>query len=102
MITRVTRIDRSSTTLPESTIAVSYGYGGFYGYYTSVWQTVSAPAQTDAGPTWTLSETRLFDAKNGALAWTGLVDTRESDKLDAAMTQYINVIFDAMVADKVL
>jgi hypothetical protein len=102
MITRVTRIDRSSTTLPESTLAVSYGYGGFYGYYTSVWQTVSAPAQTDAGPTWTLSETRLFDAKNGALAWTGLVDTRESDKLDAAMTQYINVIFDAMVADKVL
>ena len=49
-----------------------------------------------------VQETRLFDAKTGALAWTGLVDTKHNDKLDAAMTQYINVVFDAMVADKVL
>ena len=97
IITRVIRIDRSSTTLPGSTVAV-----GFYGYYSSVWQTVSTPAQTVTGPTWTVSETRLFDAKTGALAWTGLVDTKQNDKLDAAMTQYINVIFDAMVGDKVL
>jgi hypothetical protein len=97
MITRVTRIDRSSTIVPGSTVEV-----GFYGYYAGVWQTVSTPAQTVSGTTWTVSETRLFDAKNGALAWTGLVDTRENDKLDAAMTQYIDVIFDAMVGDKVL
>jgi hypothetical protein len=97
MITRVIRIDRSSTTVPGSTVDV-----GFYGYYAGVWQTVSTPAQTLTGSTWTVSETRLFDARNGALAWTGLVDTRENDKLDAAMTQYINVIFDAMVGDKVL
>ena len=99
MITRVIRIDRSSTTVPGSTLAVS---SGFYGYYGGVWETVSVPAQTVTGSTWTVSETRLFDAKTGALAWTGLVDTKENDKLDAAMTQYINVIFDAMVGDKVL
>jgi len=99
MITRVIRLDRSSTTVPGSTIAVS---SGFYGYYGGVWETVSVPAQTVTGPTWTVSETRLFDAKNGALAWTGLVDTKQNDKLDAAMTQYIDVIFDAMVGDKVL
>jgi hypothetical protein len=102
MITRVTRIDRSSTTLAGSTVAVSYGWGGFYGYYAGVWQTVSTPAQTVTGPTWTVSETRLFDARNGALAWTGLVDTQQNDNFDAAMTQYIGVIFDAMVGDKVL
>ena len=99
MVTRVVRIDRSSTTVPGGTLAVS---SGFYGYYGGVWETVSLPAQTVTGPTWTVSETRLFDAKNGALAWTGLVDTKQNDKLDAAMTQYINVVFDAMVADKVL
>jgi len=102
MITRVIRVDRTSGTLPESTVAVGYGWGGFYGYYSGVWQTVTTPAQTVTGPAWTVSETRLFDAKNGALAWTGLVDTRENDNLDAAMTQYIKVIFDAMVGDKVL
>ena len=100
MITRVIRIDRSSTTVPGATIAVS---SGFYGYYGGVWETVSVPEQTvTTGPTWTVSETRLFDAKTGALAWTGLVDTKQNDRLDAGMTQYINAVFDAMVGDKVL
>ena len=99
MITRVIRIDRASTTVPGATLAVS---SGFYGYYGGVWETVSVPAQTVTGPTWTVYETRLFDAKSGALAWTGLVDTKQNDRLDAAMTQYIDVVFDAMVGDKVL
>jgi hypothetical protein len=102
LLTRVTRIDRSSGTVPGSTVAVGVGWGGFYGYYSGVWQTVNLPAQEISGPSWTVSETRLFDAKSGVLAWTGIVDTREHDALDAALTQYINVIFDAMVSDRVL
>jgi len=102
LLTRVTRIDRSPGTVPGSTVAVGVGWGGFYGYYSGVWQTVNLPAQEISGPSWTVSETRLFDAKSGVLAWTGIVDTREHDALDAALTQYINVIFDAMVSDRVL
>jgi hypothetical protein len=30
------------------------------------------------------------------------VDSPENDNLDAALTQYINIIFDAMVQDRVL
>jgi hypothetical protein len=30
------------------------------------------------------------------------VDTRESDDFNAALTQYIQVIFDAMVGDRVI
>ena len=97
MITRVTRIDRSKTELSGTEVAV-----GFYGYYAGVWTTVSAPAQTVIGPQWTVSETRLFDARNGALAWTGIVDTKEADDFNAALTQYIQVIFDAMVGDRVI
>ena len=102
MITRVTRVDRSSGTVPGATVAVGVGWGGFYGYYSTVWDTVNVPPQKVSGPSWTVSETRLFDAKNGALAWTGVVDTRENDDLGAALTQYINLIFDAMVGDRVL
>jgi hypothetical protein len=102
LITRVTRVDRSTASTPGTTVAVGVGWGGFYGYYAGVWQTVNIPAQQSTGPSWTVSETRLFDARNGTLAWTGIVETRETDKLDAALTQYINVIFDAMVSDRVL
>ena len=99
LVTRVTRVDRSSGTVPGATVAVGTG---FYGYYSGVWQTVDLPPQKVTGPSWTVSETRLFDAKNGALAWTGVVDTRENDDLGAALTQYIDVVFDAMVNDRVL
>jgi hypothetical protein len=97
LVTRVTRVDRPSGTLPGATVAV-----GLYGYYSGVWQTVYLAPQKIAGPSWTVSETRLFDAKSGTLAWTGVMDTRENDDLDAALTQYIEVIFDAMVSDRVL
>jgi len=93
LITRVTRVDRSSGTLPGATVGV-----GFYGY----WEVVNLPPQQVNGPSWTVSETRLFDAKNGVLAWTGVMDTRENDDLGAALTQYIKVVFDAMVRDRVL
>jgi hypothetical protein len=102
LITRVTRVDRESGSVPGATVSVGYGWGGFYGYYAGAWQTVTTAPQQFSGPSWTLSETRLFDARNGALAWTGIVDTRENDDLGAAMTQYVNMIFDAMVRDRVL
>ena len=99
LVTRVTRVDRSSGTVPGATVMVGVG---FYGYYSTVWQTVNVSAQKITGPSWTVSETRLFDAKNGVLAWTGVMDTRENDDLGAALTQYTDVIFDAMVSDRVL
>jgi len=93
LLTRVTRVDSSSGTLPAATVGV-----GFYGY----WEVAQLPPKKVDGPSWTVSETRLFDAKSGVLAWTGVMDTREHDDLGAALTQYINVIFDAMVSDRVL
>ena len=101
LVTRVTRIDRSSGTVPGATVYLGIGTG-FYGYYSTVWDAVNIAPQKITGPSWTVSETRLFDAKNGALAWTGVMDTRENDDLGAALTQYIEVIFDAMVSDRVL
>lgn len=102
MITRVIRVERSKTEISGAEVAVGHGWGGFYGYYAGVWTAVSLPAQTVTGPQWTVSETRLFDASNGALVWTGIVDTRESDDFNAALTQYIQVTFDAMVRDRVI
>ena len=102
LITRTIRVDKNSTTIPGASAVAGVGWVGFYGYYDGVWSTVTTPAQQITGPTWTLTETRLFDANNGTLAWTGVVNSRESDDFNAALTQYIDVIFDAMVSDRVL
>jgi hypothetical protein len=102
LITRVSRVDRQSQTAPGATVSVGYGYGAVYGFYAGSWQTMTTAPSTISGPTWTLSETRLFDARNGALAWTGVVDTKENDNLGAALTEYIDVVLEAMVKDRVL
>ena len=98
LITRATRVDRSSGTVAGGTVAVGVGWGGF----TSYWETINVPPQQVTGPSWTVTETRLFDARNGTLAWTGVMESREFDNLDAALTQYIDVVFDAMARDRVL
>jgi hypothetical protein len=103
LLTRVTGVGGSTTHIPSATLTVGVGWGGFYGSYVGMWETSTRPAQDVTGPSWTRSETRLFDAKNGALAWTGIVDTPPSDDdLAAALARYINLIFDAMVSDRIL
>lgn len=102
LITRATRTERTKTNIAGATLAVGYG-GGYYGFYSGIWDTVTVGPQTVvSGPTWTITETRLFDEKTGAVAWTGIMDTKESGDLSAALTQYIEVVFDAMVRDRVI
>lgn len=102
LITRATRSERTKTNIAGGTIAMGYG-GGYYGFYSGYWEAVTIGPQTVvSGPTWTITETRLFDEKTGAVAWTGIMDTKESGDLNAAMTQYIEVVFDAMVHDRVI
>ena len=104
LITRVTSVDRSKTSISGGTLAVSYGGwgGGYYGFYDGVWDTVSVGPQVVSGERWAVTETRLFDARKESLAWVGLVDTKETDNFKAALTQYVDIVFDAMVRDRVI
>jgi hypothetical protein len=106
LITRTTSVNEATVTTPGYTVAVGYGWGGFYGYYSGVWQTSYVPPQTTAvGPTRTVSETRLFDAKSGTLAWSGMIGTTdrdgESDTM-ASVQQYAGIVFDAMARDRII
>ena len=103
IVTRVTGVDRPTTTISGATVTMGYGWGGgFYGYYSATWETAYIPPQQVSGQASTFTETRLFDAKSGKLAWTGVVETKDSADLDSVLTQYINVIFDAMESDRVI
>jgi hypothetical protein len=82
LITRAVAVDQATVTSPGQTAVVGFGvgWGGMYGYYTGVWQSVYVPPQTqNVGPQITTSESRLFDARTGTLAWRGTVATRDSD-----------------------
>src|SRR5262245_5861381 len=49
LISRVIRIHRSTGVVPGGTVAVGVG---FYGYYSTVWQTVDVPPQKVSGAWW--------------------------------------------------
>ena len=106
LIARTTSVDVSTVTSPGYTVTVGYGWGGFYGYYAGVWQTSYVPPQTTvSGPTRTVSETRLFDARTGTLAWSGMIGTtdRDGESDDAAsVQQYVGIVFDAMARDGII
>jgi len=108
LITRTTSVDESTVTTPGYTVTVGIGtgWGGFYNYYSGVWQTSYVPPQTTVvGPTRTVSETRLFDAKSGALAWSGMIGTTDRDGESdsaASVQQYAGIVFDAMSRDGII
>jgi hypothetical protein len=108
LITRTTGVDQATVTSPGQTAVVGFGvgWGGFYGYYSGVWKSVYVPPQTtDVGPPVTTSETRLFDARSGTLAWRGTIATKDRDgdsDTTAAVQQYAGIVFDAMAGDGVI
>jgi hypothetical protein len=108
LITRTTGVDQATVTSPGQTATIGFGvgWGGFYGYYSGVWQTVYVPPQTtNVGPPVTTSETRLFDARSGALAWRGTIATKDRDGESddaSAVQQYAGIVFDAMASDGVI
>lgn len=106
LITRTTSVNEATVTTPGYTVSVGYGWSGFYGYYSGVWQTSYVPPQTTAvGPTRSVSETRLFDAKSGTLAWSGMIGTTDRDgesDTAASVQQYAGIVFDAMVRDGII
>jgi hypothetical protein len=103
LITRTLSADQATLTTGATTVTWGYGWGGFYDYYRGAWQTKYVPAQTTAtGPTRIVTETRLFDAKTGTLAWSGLIDTLDRDSTDStALPRYAPMAFDAMVRDRI-
>jgi hypothetical protein len=106
LITRTIAVDQATVTSPGQTAFVGIGWGGFYGFYSGVWKSVYVPPQTqDVGPPVSTSETRLFDARSGDLAWRGVIATKDRDgQSDTAsdMQQYAGMVYDAMTGDGVI
>lgn len=101
MISRPGAEEQSSTIVSGGTVYTGTVVG-MYGYYSGVWQvTKVAPREVD-GATWLMSSTKLFDVGTEAPVWSGTVKTSMQDDLGPALNKYVDLVFRAMVADKVL
>jgi hypothetical protein len=102
LITRTGVEESASTSVSGGTVVTGTGMVGMYGYYSGVWQATQVAPETVEGATWMTSSTRLFDAKDGTPVWAGSVKTSKEGDIAPAMQKYIDLIFDAMVKDRVI
>jgi hypothetical protein len=66
-------------------------YGSYGGYYSNSVSIVSSPAYNYVEKYY-VAETTIFDAVEGKLVWTGATETEDTKSIDAAVTDFTNVL----------
>ncbi len=80
-----------------------YGWGGFYGWYSGWWGTAWAVPPSIYTVTNVAVDTRLFDVQRHAVLWSGSSTTTPSgDSLQLMISQFVQVIVDAMARDRAI
>ncbi|MCU0769672.1 MAG: hypothetical protein MUD07_10030 [Burkholderiaceae bacterium] len=77
------------------------GWGGFAGYHNTMWATTIPPQVTTTQNVH--ADTRLFDAKNAAVLWSGATTTSTGyNTLPQLIDQFVQVIVSTMQKDGVI
>lgn len=102
LISRQGAEEQATTLVAGGTVVTGTGMVGMYGYYGGVWTATKVAPEEFEGATWMTSSTRLFDAKTGTPVWAGSVKTAMDGDVGPALQKYIDLVFGAMVKDRVL
>jgi hypothetical protein len=101
LITREGAIDRTKSKVSGGTVAVGTG-GGMYGWYSGTWMATEFAPTDLKGAAWSRTTSRLFDARDGALLWTGAIESSLERDKGIQMDRFVDLLFQGMVEDKVL
>lgn len=102
LITREGAIERSRSKISGGTVAVGTSGMGMYGWYAGTWvATEYAPTRIE-GAAWSGTTSRMFDAREGKLLWTGAVESSLERGRGVQMERLVQLLFQGMVADGVL
>lgn len=66
-------------------------YGSYGGYYSRSVSVVSTPAYNYVEKSY-LAETNIYDAIEGKLIWTGATETADTASIDAAITEFTQIL----------
>ncbi len=79
-----------------------YGFGGFYGYYQGFWSAAYAIPPTVYTYQNVLVDTRLFDAKEYVLLWSGSSTTVPTNSMQQTLQEFAKTISDSLARDKAI
>jgi len=79
---------------------MGYGFGGFYGYYGGMWASSYYTPPTVYTQQNVAADTRLFEAKDFALVWSGSTTTTPTGgNAQSLFQQFAKLIVDALAKD---
>jgi hypothetical protein len=104
IVTRLVKVDRKTTYIPGQNYVIPYPYyGGFYGYYGTVYHEVYAPdyLRTD---TTVRMETNLYSAAPPAqeLVWIGYSDTFDPKSADKVIAGVVKLVVKELEKEAIL
>lgn len=79
-----------------------YGFGGFYGYYQGFWSAAYAIPPNVYTYQNVLVDTRLFDAKEYVLLWSGSSTTVPTNSMQQTLQEFAKTISDSLARDKAI
>lgn len=96
LVARVIGVEKKAHYSPGYTSAMpSYGYGGYYGHYSSSFSVVHSPGYYKEYKRIRL-ETALYAVKDEQLVWSGSTATKSYDNYVKEMSEYTSLIITAI------
>jgi hypothetical protein len=97
LVIRLLDVKQETVHVPARTDVYGGGFGGpayygsYGGYYSNSISIVSTPGYNYVEKYY-VAETTIFDAIEGKLVWTGATETEDTKSIDAAVTDFTNVL----------
>jgi hypothetical protein len=73
-----------------------FGWGGFYGYYHGMWSSAYAIPPTVYTVQNVVVDTRLFDAKDFMVLWSGSSNTTPTGTMQTTISQFVTTLVTAL------
>lgn len=82
--------------------AYGFGWGGFYGYYHGMWSSAYAIPPSVYTVQNVVVDTRLFDAKDFLVLWSGSSTTNPTSTMQTTISEFAGTLVTALAAAKAI
>jgi hypothetical protein len=104
LVSRTVSVSDEVRVSPGMVMGPPFGFGwrGFYGYYHGMWSAAYYVPPTVYTVRNVLVDTRLFDAREQAVIWSGSSTTTPTGTMQQTINQFAATIAEALARDKVI
>jgi hypothetical protein len=104
LISRTVSVSSEVRVSPGTLVGPPYGFGwgGFYGYYHGMWSSAYAIPPSVYTVQNVVVDTRLFDAKDFLVLWSGSSTTTPTSSMQTTITEFVTTLVNKLANSKTI